>query len=80
MRACILVDVDDGTELDVLKHVRGLPAKEKLNVGFPAEEEDVVLLNGRFADEAEIGAFVDELGDRPDVLGTTVYREKEGGV
>lgn len=80
MRACILVDVDAGTELDVLKHVRGLPVKEKLNVGFPDAEEDVVFLNGRFGGDAEIEAFVDELGDRPDVLGTTVYREKEGGV
>lgn len=80
MRACILVDVDAGRELDVLEHVRGLPVKDKLNVGFPAKDEDVVFLNGRFGDAEEIDAFVADLGDRSEVLGTTVYREKEGGV
>lgn len=80
MRACILVDVDTGRGLDLLEHVRGLPEKEKLDVGFPAEGEETVFLSGRFGDRTEIDAFVDDLAERPEVQGTTVYREKEGGV
>lgn len=80
MRACILVDVDDGKGLDVLKRIRDLPAHETLNVGFPDEDRGTVFLNGQFEERAEVDALADAVGDQPDVLGTTVYREKESGV